>query len=60
MSIQYCFNCDNYIDTDFDAEHFDECGKDDDGCNEDSDPMENLDENTHLESCASSTYGDIS
>jgi len=27
MSIQYCFNCDTYIDTDFDAEHFDECGK---------------------------------
>lgn len=49
MSIQYCFNCDRYIDTDFDAEHFDECGKDDDGCNED----------THLESCASSTYEDI-
>lgn len=59
MSIQYCFNCDRYIDTDFDAEHFDECGSDD-GCNEDSDSMENFDENTHLESCASSTYGDIS
>lgn len=22
MSIQYCFNCDNILDTDFDAEHF--------------------------------------
>ena len=28
MSIQYCFNCDRYIDTDYDVEHFDECGKD--------------------------------
>jgi len=24
MSILYCNNCDKYIDTDFDAEHFDE------------------------------------
>ena len=25
MSIQYCFNCDRHIDTDYDVEHFDEC-----------------------------------
>lgn len=25
MSIIYCENCDKYIDTDFDAEHFEEC-----------------------------------
>jgi hypothetical protein len=24
MSIQYCHKCDQYIDTDFDAEHFDD------------------------------------
>lgn len=27
MSIQHCFNCDREIDTDFDVEHFDMCGK---------------------------------
>lgn len=27
MSIQHCFNCDREIDTDFDCEHFDVCGK---------------------------------
>jgi len=26
MSIQYCDNCNKHIDTDFNAEHFDECG----------------------------------
>jgi len=25
MSMQYCENCDKQIDTDYDAEHFDEC-----------------------------------
>lgn len=25
MSIQHCENCDQMIDTDFDAEHFEEC-----------------------------------
>lgn len=25
MSVLYCDNCDEHIDTDFDAEHFDEC-----------------------------------
>lgn len=25
MSVQYCYVCDNYIDTDTDAEHFEEC-----------------------------------
>ncbi len=27
MSMQYCHNCDKHIDTDYDAEHFDVCGK---------------------------------
>lgn len=27
MSIQRCENCDKHIDTDYDAEHFDVCGK---------------------------------
>lgn len=26
MSIQYCHPCDEYVDTDFNAEHFDEEG----------------------------------
>lgn len=26
MSIQYCHKCDQYIDTDYSAEHFDSCG----------------------------------
>jgi hypothetical protein len=25
MSIQYCHNCDKHIDTDYDAEHFEDC-----------------------------------
>ena len=27
MSIIYCENCDSYVDTDFNAEHFDEYGE---------------------------------
>jgi hypothetical protein len=26
MSIDFCHKCDSYIDTDYNAEHFDECG----------------------------------
>ncbi len=26
MSVIYCENCDKHIDTDFNAEHFEECG----------------------------------
>lgn len=29
MSIEYCFKCDEYIDTDYNAEHFEECGEED-------------------------------
>lgn len=25
MSVEYCHNCGKYIDTDFNAEHFEEC-----------------------------------
>lgn len=28
MSVVYCENCQRYIDTDFDAEHFDDCVED--------------------------------
>ena len=28
MSLEYCNYCNSIIDTDYDAEHFDECGKD--------------------------------
>lgn len=29
MSIQYCEKCGQYIDTDYNAEHFEECGVED-------------------------------
>jgi hypothetical protein len=32
---------------------------DDDGCNEDSDPLEKFNEQSYLEECAYSTYGEI-
>jgi hypothetical protein len=32
---------------------------DDDGCNEDTDLMENFNETSYLEDCAFSTYGDL-